>query len=163
MADKAQVIRELTAEDARILPEPVRAEVLKSAAPPPEVGQVAEIRAALGVDDKADLTKTITEMRQREAEQAKAAVKARITELASDKEKGIKVESVRGLVTELVAARNPQSVEEADAAYAQVVEMQSVKDALTAAVQSTMGPRQTTPVAPQHGKVGKYFNIPQEA
>lgn len=161
--DKAQVIRELTADDAKILPEPVRAAILQTATPAPEVTVVQELRQALGVDDKADLKTLVTEMRKREAEQAKAAVASRITELASDKEKGIKVESVRGLVTELVSARNPQTVAEAESAYNAVVEMQSVKDALKAAVQGTMGPRQTTPVAPQNGQVGKYFTIPQEA
>jgi hypothetical protein len=159
MPDKLEIIQELKREDARLLPDEVRAAILESVQTPPEVATVQEIRAALGVDDKADLTQVIREMRQKEAEQAKAAVTNRITELVTE---GVKVESVRGLVTELVNARNPQTADEAATAYQQVIEMQSVKDTLAATVQRTMGPRQTTPVAPQTGKA-KYFQIPQEA
>lgn len=161
MPDKLEMIQELKREDARLLPDEVRAAILETVQTPPEVAQVQELRAALGVDDKADLAKLITEMRQAQEQQRKDAIKNRITELAAPEgEKGIKVDSVRGLVTELVAARNPQTVEEADAAYAQVVEMQSVKDALAAAVQTRMGPSQRTPIPGQQGKA-KYFQIPQ--
>lgn len=164
MADKAQVIRELTADDARILPEPVRAAVLQTATPAPEVALVQELRGALGVDDKADLTQLVTELQASKVAQAQAAVKARITELVNDQEKGVKVAAVRPLVTELVAARNPQTPADADAAYAAVVEMQAVKDALAATVQGTMGPRQRTPVAAQktNDKGGGFFIYPQE-
>lgn len=161
MPDKLEIIQELKREDARLLPDEVRSAILETVPTPPEVAQVQEIRAALGVDDKADIKALVTEMRQAQEAQRKQAIANRITELASDKEKGIKVESVRGLVTELVSARNPQSVEEAETAYQQVVEMQSVKDALAAAVQSTMGPRQTTPVAGQNG-APKYVIYPKD-
>lgn len=160
--DKLQVINEMTADDARLLPDAVRQAIVATVQTPPEVAQVQELRQALGVDENANLAQLVTELRQQQETQRKAAVKQRITELAADKDKGIKVESVRGLVTELVASRNPQTVEEADAAYAQVVEMQSVKDALAAAVQNAMGPKQRVPVPGQQGQA-KYFPIPQEA
>jgi hypothetical protein len=80
----------------------------------------------------------------------------------SDKDNGIAVESVRGIVVELVKARNPQSPEDAEAAYKEVSASAHVTELLKATVQSTMGPRQTTPVASQNGK-NKYFAIPQEA
>ena len=166
--DKAQVIREMTAEDAKILPEPVRAEVLKSASPAPEVAVVQEVRAALGVDEKADLRQIVTEMRKREEAQAKAAIKARIVEIATpdpgrkpDEDKSIKVAAVRGVVIEMVAALQPATVEEAEAAYNKVTESAAVTELLKASVVTTMGPRQGTPVAGQNG-APKYFVIPEE-
>lgn len=158
--DKLQVINEMTAEDARLLPEPVRQAIVATVPMPPEVQQVQELRQVLGVDEKANLTQLVTELREAKEQARQVAVKTRISELVTDQEKGIKVESVRGLVTELVNARNPQTPEEAEAAYSQVVEMQSVKDTLAAAVQATMGPRQTTPLQGQNGQA-KYFVIPQ--
>lgn len=167
--DKAQVIREMTAEDAKILPEPVRAEVLKSAQPAPEVAVVQELRAALGVDDKADLKAIVSEMRQKQETQAKAAIKARVIELATpdpkrkaEEDKSIKIDSVRAVVVEMVNTRNPESVEQAETIYQEVAGSDLVRELLKSHVQSTMGPRQGTPVAGQNG-APKYFVIPQEA
>ena len=161
--DKLQIINEMTAEDARLLPDVVRQAITATVQPPAEVAIVQELRTALGVDGQADLGKLIAEMSRVQETQRKAAILTRITELAApDSANGIKVDSVRGIVTELVNARNPQSIEAADAAYGQVLEMQSVKDALASAVQSKMGPPQRVPVAGQQVKA-HYFNIPQEA
>src|SRR5687768_1493425 len=98
-------------------------------------------------------------MRQVQETQRKDAIKSRITELATE---GIKVDAVRGMVTELVAARNPQSVEEAETAYNTVATSAHVTELLKTQVQRTMGPPQRTPVAAQQG-APKYFVIPQEA
>jgi hypothetical protein len=155
--DKLQVINEMTADDARLLPEPVRAAIVATVPTPPEVQQIAEIRQALGADDKADIAKLITEMRQAQEQQRRDAIKTRITELATE---GIKVDSARGIVVELVAARNPQSVQEAETAYQEVSTSASVTELLKASVQTTMGPRQTTPVAGQQG-APKYVIYPQ--
>lgn len=164
MADKAQVIRELTADDAKILPEPVKQAVLATASAAPEVAQVAEIRAALGLDDKIDVVKTITEMRRTQEEQSRKAVQQRITELAADPEKGVKLEAVRGLVVELVTARAPQTVQEAETAYQQVIESDAVKAALKSHVVETMGPRQGAgSLQGQNGKQNRYFQIPVES
>lgn len=162
--DKLQVINEMTAEDARLLPDSVRQAIVDSVPTPPAVQHLAEIRAALGLDDNADVVQTVTEMRRTQEAQAKAAIAARITELSADKEKGIKLEAVRGLVVELVTARNPQTVQEAEAAYTQVVESDAVKAALSSHVVETMGPRQGAgSLAGQNNQTGKYFRIPQEA
>ncbi len=156
--DKLTVITEMTAEDARLLPEPVRQAVLATVATPPEVATVATVRELLGLDAKADVAGAIAEMKRVQAEQAKAAVTSRITELVND---GIKIETVRPLVTELVTARNPQTVAEVDAAYKAVSELESVKALLQARVVETMGPRQRTPVQGKSGQ-NKYFSIPEE-
>jgi hypothetical protein len=160
--DKYQVIREMTAEDADLLPKAVKEAVISTVPQPEtpaEVGLVAEMRQALEAGDKADLVALVTELRQERETRKKDAVKSRITELANER---IKVDSVRGLVVELVNARNPQTVEEAETTYQQVVEMESVKQALAVNVQQIMGPRQRTPLQSLNGKGGKYFNIPQE-
>lgn len=155
---KLDYINEMTADDARLLPEPVRQALLATVAIPPEVAQAQELRAALGVDDKADLAKLITEMKQTQEAQAKAAVKARITELAT----AVKVEDVRGIVIEMVEGKNPQTPQEAETAYTQVVEMQTIKNLLASSLQNTMGPPQRGSVQRQQGQ-NKYFVIPQEA
>lgn len=157
--DKLQVIQELKRDDARLLPDEVRSAILESVQTPPEVALVQELRQALQVDDKANLTQLVTELRQAQEQTRKQAITSRISELVNE---GVKVESVRGLVVELVNARNPQTPDEAAAAYAQVIEMQSVKDTLAVTVQKVMGPPQRTPVQAQQGQA-KYFNIPQEA
>jgi hypothetical protein len=159
IVDKLEILNGLTAEDARLLPKAVRDAILAEVPTPPEVAEVQEMRQALNVDDKANLAQLVTEMRQVQEQQRKDAIKSRITELATD---GIKIEAVRGMVTELVAARNPQSVEEAEAAYNTVATSAHVTELLKAQVQTVMGPRQRTPVAAQQG-APKYFVIPQEA
>lgn len=156
--DKLTVINEMTADDARLLPEPVRQAVIATVTTPPEVATVATVRELLGLDAKADVAGAIAEMKRVQAEQAKAAVTNRITELVND---GIKIETVRPLVTELVTARNPQTVAEVDAAYKAVSELESVKALLQARVVETMGPRQRTPVQGQN-RQNKYFSIPEE-
>lgn len=156
--DKLQVIQELTEADARLLPDPVRAAVLATVQPPPEVATVATIRETLGLDAKTDVAAHIAEMKRTQAEQAKAAVTNRIKELV---EAGVKLEEARGDVTELVTARNPQTVAEAETITAAVLEMPIVKKLLSAHVTETMGPPQRTPVQGQ-GKA-RYFDIPKAA
>lgn len=155
--DKLTIINEMTADDARLLPEPVRQAVLATVATPPEVATVASVREVLGLDAKTDVLAAVTEMRRIQAEQAKAAVTSRITELVAA---GIKIETVRPLVTELVTARNPQTVADAETAYKAVSELESVKALLQARVIETMGPPQRTPVQGKSGS--KYFVIPEE-
>lgn len=158
--DKLQAIRELTADDAQLLPAAVRNAVLGAATPAPEVAQVAEIRKALGLDDKADPVQAVTELCRQHAEQEKQAVTTKITELVSA---GIQIETLRPLVQELVTARNPQTVQEAETVTKQVLESEAVKGLLAGHVRETMGPAQTKPVQGQNGKGGKagrYFSIP---
>lgn len=156
MSDKLQLIRELTAEDARLLPKPVRDAVIGEIRPAPEVAQVAAIRETLGLDANADPVAVITEMRRVQADQAKTAVTNKITELIVN---GVKVETMRPLVTELVNARNPQTIQDVEAAYNAVIASDAVKTMLAAHVQTTMGPPQTLPVASQQGQ-NRYFTIP---
>lgn len=108
--------------------------------------------------DLTALTQEMTELRKQNEALMQAAVKSRITELVSD----VKLEDVRSVVTEMVEGKQPHTVEEAEAAYQQVIEMTSVKNLLANTVQRVMGPKQGTPVQRQAG-ANKYFSIPQEA
>jgi hypothetical protein len=157
--DKLEFINSLTADDVRLFPKEVKDAILAEQAAPPEVAEVQELRQVLGVDDKTDIKTLVTEMRRVQEQQRQDAIKSRITELATE---GIKLEAVRGLVTELVAARNPQSIEEAEATYNTVAASTYVTELLKTQVARTMGPRQGTPVASRQGE-NKYFRIPQEA
>jgi hypothetical protein len=161
MAEKLEIIREMTAEDADLLPKPVREAILASTRPAPEVELVSQLREALGADEKADLVSIIREMKIERERAAAESVQARVVDLVADPETGVKVEALRGLVTELVMARRPGTPDEAAAAYQAVVAGESVKAALAAHVRETMGPPQGTPVAGQNGKA-KYFVIPEE-
>lgn len=157
--DKIQLIRELTPDDARLLPRPVRDAVIGEIRPAPEVATVQAIRETLGIDANADPVAAITEMRRVQDEQRKATVTGKITELVSA---GIKAEAMRPLITELITARNPATVADAESAYNTVVNSDSVKAMLAAHVVNTMGPAQGTPVQGQQGQ-NKYFKIPAQA
>lgn len=159
--DKLEVIREMTPEDAALLPDAVRAAIVAAVEPAPEVALVHELREALGAGEGDDIKALVAELKAEREERKQEAVKARIAELVADEENGVKVEALRGLVTELVAARNPQTVEDAETAYAAVVEGDALKAALAAHVRETMGPAQTTGV---EGKAGrdKIFIYPEE-
>lgn len=160
--DKLQMIGEMTAEDARLLPKLVREAVAADIPVPSEVEQVKALRSELSLDDKADVVAVVKEMAESVRKQRGDAVKARIKELVEDKEKGIKLASMQGLVMELVEARQPQTVEDADRIYGEVVASDRIKAALRETVQETMGPAARRPVAGQQGG-SKYFNIPEDA
>lgn len=144
--DKLQIIREMTAEDAALLPDDVRMAILATVEPAPEVALVNEMRALLGAKDGDDLKAQIAALKQEHDEQQMDAIKIRVAELVADEETGVKIEALRGLVTELVLARAPQTAEDAEAAYTAVVGGEAVKAALKAHVVETMGPPQGTQV-----------------
>lgn len=162
--DKMQVIREMTVEDARLLPDPVREAILADVDEPAEVAIVAELRSELGLDEKADLPAVIGKLKEQQEQQAKRAVEQRIQELVTDEEKGVKVEAARPIVTELVQARAPSTPEEAEAAFTEVVASEQVKGLLSEFVQQKSGPRQRVVAGGKNGqpkgKKGRYFDIP---
>ena len=158
--DKLQVIRELTADDIKLLPDSVRQAIIAGA---PEVALVQELRSALGLEAGADIKAHLTAMRQAEEAQRQATIRTRVRELVEDTEKGVKIVALRGMVTELIKLRNPATVEAVDAIYAEVVASEPVKAALAAHVQETMGPAQTTSTPPGTGKAPKYYSIPKAA
>lgn len=154
--DKLSIINEMTAEDARLLPDAVRAAIVATVPTPAEVALIAELRTELGLEAGADIKAHIAEMRTTQETQRKAAIANRIKALVDE---GIKVADVRGIITELVESRKPQTVEEAEAAYKAVIAYPTVTHLLGSRVIETMGPRQGTPIQGQQGK-SKYFSIP---
>lgn len=163
VVDKLTIINEMTADDARLLPEPVRAAIVAAVPVPPEVALVQELRSALGLEAGADIKAHLTALRQAEEAQRQATIRTRVRELVEDTEKGVKIVALRGMVTELIKLRNPATVEAVDAIYTEVVASEPVKAALAAHVQETMGPAQTTSTPPGTGKAPKYYSIPKAA
>lgn len=162
--DKLQVINEMTADDARLLPSAVRDAVVASIPTPPEVAMVSELRTVLGLSTEAEVTAKVTSLVQEQEATRKAAVMARITELATPNptrtdDKAIKVDSVRAVVVEMVTARHPQDVTEVESIYNEVATSQLVGDLLKTSVSELMGPNQRVPVAGQPQQ-GKYFEFP---
>jgi hypothetical protein len=130
--DREQIIAELTAND---IPATVREQIVAEAVQP-HVAQLTTIRETLGLDAEADLAAVIAEMQRKAVEEMQAAVQRHIDELVSE----IKIESVRGIVADLVQAHKPQTLEDADAVYATVKESANVKRMLTAQVREMTGP-----------------------
>jgi hypothetical protein len=156
--ERSEVIASLTIEDIQLLPAAVRAAIL-AGSPPIEVAQIDELRGILGVDANANLTNVVNEMVQAREAQRTMAVRTRITELVTE---GVKIESARGIITELIAAKNPQTLEAVEAAYKEVVESASVTEMLKSQVVSIMGPAQSKAVQTQVGQ-SKYFVIPSDS
>lgn len=138
--DEKKVIQELKAKDANLLPEEVRAAIIQEYS--------KEIREALGLSE-GNLVEVVRDIQKKDAEREKIAVHNRIVEITSTGDQAIKIEAVREMVVDLVEARNPKTVAEAEAAYAEILEKPSVKKALEMALQETMGPSQTTVIQGQ--------------
>jgi hypothetical protein len=153
--DKLDVIREMTADDARLLPDPVRQAIIAGVQTPPEVAIVSELRTELG---DGDMLAVIREMKKEQETRKAAAVTGRITKLVTE---GIKVESLRPLVVELVQAKAPATVEAVEGAYKAVAESVTVTELLKAHVTQTGGPPLRTGLQGQQGG-NKYFVIPQK-
>lgn len=168
-AERIQLITELTPDDLRYIPAEVQSAVRATAAQPAEVGLVAELRQTLNVAEGADLRAAVATLVQEQTQARKRAISTRITELATpnaatpaDKDKSIKLDGVRGLVVELVEARNPASVEEAERIYDEVVGSDRVKAALQTRVITEMGPNQAAGSPERQTGQPKYFNIPKK-
>lgn len=160
--DRLEIIREMTAEDARLLPKEVREAILSLAETPQEVNQVGQVRELLGITDGADFVSFFKEWKAAEEQRKVERVKARIQELLADADKGIKVEKARPLVLELVNNRNPKTEQEAEAAYMEITSSEAVKEMLSLLVQNTMGPAQKASI-PGQSSAPKYFPVPEVA
>jgi hypothetical protein len=156
--EKKQAMLEMTAADASVLPESVRAAIIQEYS--------REIKEALGLTD-GNILDAVKSIQAKDAAREKAAVSSRISEMATTGDKAIKIEAVREMVIDMVEAKNPLTVAEAEKAYAEVLEKPSVKKALDLALQESMGPAQTTPVQNQSGNTagtdpkmkGKWFTL----
>lgn len=155
---KEEVIRELKSSDASLLPEEVRSAVIRE--------YTQSVYKELGIQGN-DLVAEVKKIRERDEQREKAAVSAHIKEISKTGDKAIKLDSIREMVIDMVEARSPKTVAEADTIYAEILEKDSVKKALQIELQETMGPSQTTPVQPQkastakvEGMKGNWFVLP---
>lgn len=154
--EKAQAIREMGVKDVSSLPADVRAAIVNEFA--------ADIKKTLGIAE-GDIISEVKKIQEREVEREKTAVKNRITELATTGDTAIKSDIVREMVVEMVEAKNPKTVEEANAAFTEIVGRDSVKKALQAQLQSSMGGSQQTTMQTQQtgsapGMKGNWFVLP---
>lgn len=158
--DKNQVIRELTVDDAVLLPDVVRAAVVDGSAP---ARLVAEMRKALSLDDKGDVIAAVSGLVKQVAEMTASAVDAAV---AAEVASAIKVEDARGIVAELVRARKPATVEAVKGIVAEIADSEHVKALLVKLVGETMGEPQRrnagTPGGDGQG-IEQFVVIPKEA
>lgn len=148
---KEETIREMTAADAALLPQSVTT-ALKDEA-------VQEMRKNLGLPDGTDMVAFFKNLQTTTAEAEKSKITNRITELAGDPEKGIKVEAVKNFVVKILKDRDPKSVQEVDSFYKEISESTEVQELLKGVVQATMGASQQTQMGGQASSqtTGKYF------
>ncbi len=157
--DRLQIIQELTAADARLLPNDVvnaiRAEDLQ---------QVAELRQVLNVGEDADLVQTVRELAETVREQQAAAVASRVAELTRERIKADDEDgSISAMIRELVMAERPADVASVDQAFETVLARPHVKAVLQMAVLQEMGPAQRNPVGTRQAEESgpqQYFDIP---
>lgn len=139
--DNAQVIEQLAA--VKVPPNkgwraPKQAVQETQAAPATqEVTEMAAIREALGVPEGMSVTEMVSELREQLQVLTQERIKTRVSEMV---EEGVKLPNARGLVTRLVFATQPTTVEEAEEAYNAVMEMQELKDILALGARASMGP-----------------------
>jgi hypothetical protein len=157
--DKLDVLKALTAEDIKHLPDAVIKAVVAQSETAKELADaekvIGELRTLLGLDERGDVVATVKAQVEATAKATAAAVEAKITELVNT----IKVESVRPMVRDMVTDQKPATVEAVQAAFDHVMARESVKSQLAGAVTRTMGPRQERPAA--HGEQAHTFLKPK--
>ncbi len=162
MENKLQIIETLTPADVKLLPTAVVDAIREQVT---EIKQVAELRQALALDDKADLVAAVRELRTQVEKHRQAAVEAKIAELAVEH---VKVDdadrSIRELVVELVRAERPEMPEAVAAAFDRVMARPYIKATLQRFIVETMGPPQGTPlnVPTGNGEAEPYIIIPED-
>lgn len=156
--EKAQAIREMQVKDIAALPVDVKSALIAEF--------TADIRKNLGLGD-GDILTEVKKIQERDAARERAAIKTKITELASTGDTAIKSDMVREMVIEMVESKEPKTVEEVSTVFAEIVGRESVKKALQGQLQTTMGPNQQTQMQPQAsaegsapGMKGAWFVLP---
>lgn len=165
--DKLTVIQELTADDARLLPEVV-VNAIRQPAVETVQAQIAEFAKTLAVEPDA-VSKRIQELIDIEGkyetvqkEQLQNLIVSTVSEFvcADVKTETDSVKAVRQTVVELVKGRNPEDEDGIKAAVKEVSEMAHVKTMIETAVVSEMGGnlrRTVKPAGSTEGKKSKYL------
>jgi hypothetical protein len=132
---KADVIKELSNAVVPPIAGWQGAQAQPEAQPVAEDSSTQAIREMLGVDGNVDLVKLFREMH--EQTQTLTAISTRISECVAT---GVKFEAARPVVTELVKARNPQTVESVAGICQQVLDTPAVKEMLAGLLAGAAGP-----------------------
>lgn len=149
--DRSQIIRELNADDAVILPQVVRDAVLATA---PEKALVAELTKALAPvaeNVNGNLVQSVEGIVKELVELRRVAIVQEIERLVAEKVHGNAaqvtdgVKQDRKIVTDLVASQKPLSTKQVAEMVDEVVEREYVKELVKRTVQGTMGPAQRRP------------------
>ena len=164
---RLKVIETLTGQDVKLIPDEVvnaiRRQALEDVA---EIGLVAELRQALGLDDKADLVSAVRELGVQVEQHRRAAVEARIAALAGERVKvDDESQSIREMVVALVRAERPETPEAVVEAFERVMARSYVKATLQRFIAEAMGPPQGTPLNTPEGEDGRgesYIIIPED-
>lgn len=133
MPDKSELIKELRA----VIVPPNRGWRMPVQVQEMQEDALAPVREMLGVDENSDVVGLIRELKQQTELLTQSAIANRISVLVNE---AIRLPGARPIITELVAARRPKTVKEAEKAFDAVVEMDSVKELLALTVQSAGGP-----------------------
>jgi 2'-5' RNA ligase len=165
--DRTMVIREMTADDAVILPDVVRSAVLSGA---PERKIIAEMREVVGVDENADVLATVRGIVKEYAELRQTVITQEIAnqvnaQVLPDAVVNEGVTSIRGMVSELVAAKAPKAVGDVEGVVKEIMGRDTVKALLSAHVESAAGPKQRRPAnKPEAGGDNPYLEpLPEES
>lgn len=156
--EKADILKALGVDDIVLLPETVKLGVIAQS---DEVKVLRALRELLGLDDKGNVLETVKALVTAAEEDRKTAVAAKVTELVD----AIKVESVRGIVRELIDAKAPKTVAEADAAFKTVMDSEHVEALMQAKIIETMGDPQRRPGTPANGNgkaIDEFVTIPAD-
>lgn len=156
--DKLQIIKELSAEDVKFLPEVVKSTILEAVEVPVEVKQLKEIREALDLGEDADVAERIKEIVTKQSEQHKASIDAKITELV---DAGVKLAAAKPVVKRYVELEAPQTVDEVQGCFDKVVKDEAITELLKAQVEN-VGPEHKGTKVGSSTKEAKYFVIPTE-
>ena len=157
MADKLEVIKELTAEDAAIIPEAVRKAILETVEAPVEVEQMKTVRETLGINEGVDVNAHVVEILSEKTEQLQVQIDAKITELVDE---GIKLDSAKPIVKRYIGLEAPATVDAVQECYDKVIKNEDITEMLKAQVDGAGPEHKGTNT---NGKSeAKYFVIPTE-
>ena len=156
MADKLDVLKELTAEDVKHLPDSVKTAILETVEIPTEVEQVKEIRETLSLEEDADVNKRIKEILAEKTEQLQVQIGTKITELVDE---GIKLDSAKPIIKRYIELEAPATVDAVQECYDKVIKDEAITELLKAQVEGA-GPEHKGTSTPK--TEAKYFVIPTE-
>jgi len=158
--EKADILKALGVDDIALLPETVKLGVIAQSDEVKGLRLIVQtLRELLALDDKGNVVETVKALVTAADEDRKTAVAAKVTELVAT----IRVESVRGIVRELIDAKTPKTVAEAETAFKVVMDSEHVTALMAAKIVETMGDPQRRPGPNCQGSgIEEFVTIPAD-